>query len=363
MLFEMKTWAEELKFSNQNQFQGLQINAVQRITALWALSEATLGGMLHAFRIPFTGLFIGGSAIIFITLLATFASKKGTILRAMLIVMIVKALVSPHSPLPAYIAITFQGLMGELLFRFSPFFRLAALSLGLVALLQSALQKLLVLTIIFGKNLWESIDLFGNYILAQFLVEDQQLSLPISLFLIAVYITVHLIAGIISGLWAPFLARAVKDQLLRYHPSELGITERTSQHNNFRRPHRPWWKRISLLIFGAVAVAIIILSYIFPVFEKNEGSAALMMIIRSALILSLWFFILAPYLMTKFRSFLFKKKTFYAADIGEILTLFPAIKSIIKNSWKESKEFKSIQRFHRFSILSLTRLLSFQIKP
>jgi hypothetical protein len=48
---------------------------VQRLTALWALSEAAFGGVLHAFQVPFTGLFINASAIIFITLIAYYSKN------------------------------------------------------------------------------------------------------------------------------------------------------------------------------------------------------------------------------------------------------------------------------------------------
>ena len=62
-----------------------------RITALWGFSEATLGGILHAFKIPFTGLFVGSAAVIFISLIAHFTNetsnefaKRGTILKSLL---------------------------------------------------------------------------------------------------------------------------------------------------------------------------------------------------------------------------------------------------------------------------------------
>ena len=49
---------------------------ISRLTALWALSEAGLGGILHALQSPFTGLFVGGFAIILISLIAYFADDK-----------------------------------------------------------------------------------------------------------------------------------------------------------------------------------------------------------------------------------------------------------------------------------------------
>ena len=135
------------------------------LTALWALTEAALGGVLHAFRIPLTGLFINSSAVLFMVLIATSTDKKGAILKATLIVMIIKGMVSPHSPLTAYIAVGFQGLMGELLLRSKKYLTIASVALGTITLFQSAIQKIVVLTVVYGNNLWETIDVFLNFIL------------------------------------------------------------------------------------------------------------------------------------------------------------------------------------------------------
>jgi hypothetical protein len=142
----------------------LQVN---RLTALWALSESALGGLLHAFNIPFTGLLINSSAIIFMVMIAAATNKKGWILRATLIVIIVKGIVSPYTPLTAYLAVAFQGAMGELLLRSRKHLLLPVLLLGIITLFQSAIQKIIILTVVYGKALWESIDIFGNLVLSQ----------------------------------------------------------------------------------------------------------------------------------------------------------------------------------------------------
>lgn len=328
------------------------------VTATWALSEAALGGVLHALRIPFTGMFIGGSAVIFITLLGVFSTQKGAILRAMLLVMIVKALVSPHSPPPAYMAIAFQGVIGEFLFRWIRVTRLAALLLALLAMAQSALQKLIVLTLVFGRNLWESIDLFGNYIIGQFLPEAGTLDWSISLFLITVYCGLHILTGLITGLWAPSIAAAVQNELSQNRLSPPAPQPDADNHQLSGRKPRPLLKRKGLLLLGVVAVSVVILSYVFPVFEKSKGMAALIMIIRSVVLLSLWFFLLAPYLTGKLRTFLSRKQSLYAGEIDQILKIFPLLKAIIRNSWQRSGKYTSLKRIHFFIVFSLTQLMT-----
>ena len=56
---------------------------------------------MHAFKLPFTGLFVGGFAVLCVGLLAYVERPAAsTILRATALVLLVKAVVSPHSPPP-----------------------------------------------------------------------------------------------------------------------------------------------------------------------------------------------------------------------------------------------------------------------
>ena len=57
-----------------------------RLIALWALSEAMLGGIIHGLRIPVSGLIVGSCAVICICLIAWYVPKKGSILKATIIV-------------------------------------------------------------------------------------------------------------------------------------------------------------------------------------------------------------------------------------------------------------------------------------
>jgi len=73
---------------------------IQRLIALWALVESGLGGYMHALKIPFTGIVLGGSAVVILSLIAWFSEKPfRTLLRATLLVILVKFTVSPHTSL------------------------------------------------------------------------------------------------------------------------------------------------------------------------------------------------------------------------------------------------------------------------
>jgi hypothetical protein len=88
----------------------------EKLTKLWALSESMLGGVLHAVKMPFRGMILSGAAVILIGMLANFSEKRGQIFRSTVLVVTIKATVSPHSPLTAYLSVFMQGLLGELFF-------------------------------------------------------------------------------------------------------------------------------------------------------------------------------------------------------------------------------------------------------
>ena len=123
-----------------------------RITALWAFSEAFLGGLLHGFHVPFTGLVLSSFAAVCIASLTINDYAKGKILKATLLVIIVKAILSPHTPPTAYFAVFLQGFFGELIFSSRLPFKISALLTGIIE--SSPFQK--------RRNLPESVPSRGT---------------------------------------------------------------------------------------------------------------------------------------------------------------------------------------------------------
>ncbi|RYY58950.1 MAG: hypothetical protein EOO12_16710, partial [Chitinophagaceae bacterium] len=166
--------------------------ALQRITALWAFCESGLGGVLHALRLPFTGLVVGSFSVLCITLIAWLsAGRYRQVLHSLLLALIVKAAVSPHSPPTAYLAVAFQGLAGYGIYKMMGVRQLSIYLVAVLALLESALQKLLTLTIFFGKSFWKATDELLAYI-----GKELSVALPLgSVLLVSVYVGIYLLGG------------------------------------------------------------------------------------------------------------------------------------------------------------------------
>ena len=112
--------------------------ALTNLTALWAFSESFLGGILHALKVPFKGMIVGNIAVMIITFMANFTFQKGMILKAGIISIILKAILSPHTPVTAYLSVFLQALIGESLFWKRRFMTLSAILLGIITSILSS---------------------------------------------------------------------------------------------------------------------------------------------------------------------------------------------------------------------------------
>jgi hypothetical protein len=338
-------------------------NSVERLIALWALSEGFLGGILHLAKIPFTGLILGNVAVILITLIAKFSDKRGMILKATLIVLIVKGILSPHTPLTAYLAVSLQGIFGELLFYKRKFPFVSALLLGILVSLFSSVQKVFFLTVIFGKNLWDSIDQFTLIIFKEFfgLINS---GITISVWLIAIYASIHLIAGILTGLYAARLARRT-DGILKNESNKILFNVNSfievENSKTKKSKHKRWWFKPSGIFFFILTISLFTYSYLYPDYPHIKKDSLLIMLLRGILLMFIWYKFLSPLLMIGFKKMMNKKRNKYTKEIENVVNVLPLFKSIINFCWKETSSEKGLKRLHRFFTLSLLNLLTVEL--
>ena len=331
--------------------------ALIRLTALWALSEAGLGGFLHLFRTPFTGLIVGGIAVILLSLMAIVSENVlKSIPRALLLVLIVKMSISPHSPLPAYFAVSFQAFAAVFLFRYIPSFKLACLLLGMLALMESALQKIITLTLIFGQSLWESIDVFANYVIEKMSWFSYLQESHASKWLIIIYISLYAIAGIITGLLSGMM------------PGKIDAALENTTHNNWKSEEnypaprkmkkKAFWasKKLRMLV---LIFFLILMVYIFVPAAKSIINP-IFIFLRVLLILSLWYFIVAPLLMNIFQKFVKKRASAYRAEVDQALSLLPVFRVMIFSIWRRHGDKALYHRIQAVFIDIVANALKFK---
>ncbi len=339
-----------------NDNQNYQIS-ILKITALWAFSESAFGGILHALTIPLRGIFISSAAVLYISLVALFSKSSKEILKSILIVLIIKALVSPHSPLTAYFAVSVQGLLGYLLFITKKFYRSSALFLGILTLLFSGLQKIVVLTVLFGNTIWKSINIFIKQVSNEFLSLGLNPDIHYAYLLIGLYVSIHLIAGIFIGIYAGMLPGRINYHSKQIPQAFIEDSENNIPHRDRKKKKKSWIFRPSGIIILSASILLLIFSYISPASQEITALEIIIMIVRSILLTLLWYAIFAPIVKKLFQKYLSNKKSAYAKEIDEIINLFPAFKKVVSYCWKNSISEKGVKRIRKFLSTSFYYLL------
>ncbi len=329
-----------------------------RIITLWALTEAALGGLLHAFRIPFTGLIVGGFAVIYIGLLATLAGPK-SILKATTIVILIKFSISPYTPVTAYLAVFLQGLIGYSLYSIFKSRMAASLMLGILALVLSASQRIIIITLVFGQTFWNSIDDFADRIITGIVGSSltyQEFS--VSLIIISSYMLLHLSGGILFGILGYKMPLWIADYKTTFSMNSL----KSQQLNEAVRKKKKWYEKRLFKTAVFFMLGAFILTYIFP----YEGHSLLIdvvyMLLRAIVIITVWTFIVAPFISRLLAKYLGRKKEIYSDTIEEVNSLIPLFKHIAAFCWKETAGFSKLRRLKEFLLrvvaISLTIDLS-----
>ena len=329
--------------------------AVQRLTALWALIECGLGGILHALQVPFKGLFIGGFAVIIISLICVVSiDKKRSLVMAWMVVMSVKLILSPHTSPVAYIAVSFQAFTGLLLFSILSSRYWAALLLAILAMLQSAMQKIIVLSLLFGKSIWDAIDEWGIWVGEMMGVWIQTSS---SLWLISIYTGIYLVGGVVIGHIAGRLTHTVFED---WEKARFRLTLDKDHQLNISFKRRKYRYR-SLIILSILLFLIVI-----TLFIRTDGDTAwldaIKVLARVMIILMIWFVWVAPFIARFFQKYFVKKSGEYSKEISQTMELLPYIAWIIKKAWNDSSSHGWVQKIPFFFRLVIMYVLLFKIE-
>jgi hypothetical protein len=359
----LQTEAIRIEEAEVQQNPPLSSSKVGKITALWALSESALGRILHALKFPFRGMIISSvaiiliSIIILISMIARFSDKRGQIIKSTILVILIKAAISPHSPLTAYLSVFLQGLLGELFFFTKKFKMLSSLLLGITVSFLNGFQKVLVLTLIYGMTLWETVDDFLNYIAEKWFMFNNSDPIDFSALLIGFYVGIHLILGVIAGILAYTIPNSVEEKLKE--PSLIiPLIERKENERKFRRKKKSKWLKPSALLIFILSVIIILASYLYPETSRFDVNAIIIMLVRSVLIMAVWFFMVAPRITNFLKKYLHKKQNKYVKEFNSFVSFMPNLKILVASAWKSSSKFKRVKRIKLFLITCLVYLLN-----
>jgi len=327
--------------------QANQNDAVHKIAAIWAFAETGLGGLMHAFKIPFTGIFVGGMAVLMLIQLGHQSNFK-TIIQTTLLVMLVKLIASPQAPAPAYLAVAFQGFSAAMIYLLIPQKTLASILFSMLAMMESAFQKLIVTTLIYGKSFWQAIDLFSEAVLKEM---GSSIDLNLSWWLIYGYCAIYFIWGIFIGIWGLSIQRRKEKtgiELLKFiQEKQIQIPEPVTNSKNKKSNYLPY---VSVFVILAMCFTFYVLGF--------NSNALSYILLRSLFALLLLLFVINPFLKFLLLKWANKQSEKRQIEINRLLDLLPNMKynwllakEVIRLSSK--KQFKLFRTLETFIFISL----------
>jgi hypothetical protein len=218
-------------------------------------------------------------------------------------------------------------------------------------------QKILILTIVFGNTLWESVDEFTSFVINKFVTEGSDVSIQFSYILIGSYLGLHIVLGFFIGLFAGKLPEKIaeinKSNILDVELINNSISDNELNKKKYKR----WWQRPSALLLFLFFITIVILSYIYPDFGSNKAYDIGIMLIRAIVILVLWYTVVGPLILKGLRKYFNRKKSLYSSEITKIVDSFPRLRTIASHSWKLSLQDRGIRRIKSFITYLIASLL------
>ncbi len=329
---------------NKSETHFFNAGVITRITALWAFSEAFMGGILHGFKIPFAGLLLSLIAAICMSIVAVYNKKRGTILKITMAVLAVKFILSPHTPPMAYVAVLMQGLAGELFFFTRKANRVAAFFLTMFCLLYSAFQHLFILTLVFGKDFWPALDVFLNGITKTFIKKSQHYSL----YLVLLYISCYFIAGVLGGVLNWRIITTIQSGVMPevMQNIELKQSSNSSDTKIDNKKRRTTYKLLYIILF--ILTTMLVLSYT-PLLSKTFFNSKIgQILLRGTLIMVVWNFVLSPLLAKLINRWLVKYRKNNNGLLQQLLSLFPDMKKLVLISWQLAKSKSKLARVPTF---------------
>ncbi|MBU1373492.1 MAG: hypothetical protein KKG25_10390 [Bacteroidetes bacterium] len=304
---------------------------IDKLTALWALSESGLGGILHTFQIPFSGFFLAAFAILIIKLIAFYSKNPfQNILKATFLVLLIKAAVSPQSPPFAYLAVAFQGLSGAIIFKIIRKQAYATYLHAIFSLMETAIQKLLVLWIFLGASFFQAFDDFSKGIFKNLNMDISSFSSVIMGFYLLIYFSWAIYIGYLSNHLPENLS---KRQFKFENDESIAIDKIPLKKSSYLK------KIVGplLIISGVYLLALITHSEIF-----------LKSFYRTLIILFIWWLI-NPFLRKGLKRLFDKQRNNYREDFSNIFSLLSITKSKIKPAFAMArKEVKGIKVYKEF---------------
>jgi len=322
---------------------------LRKITAVWAFTEATLGGFLHLMQIPFTGLIVGGFASFFICLLAYYGGGRRVIWKSTLIVLVVKFVVSPYTPLTAFLSVALQGFLGQLLLFNPRYYRYSAPLFCVAISLIFSLQKVLFTSILFGMEFWRATTEYINFIIEKVFYINT--SIDYASWLVLIYIFLHLLGGAVAAYASLVFPELIRKNIvvLNQFSKSYEIPDEKNNSASSKKRKKKFFKIFILLLLLSGSL----LPYLSSEFENRFGNVFIIILARAILILIVWSRISKTIMKQFVEKYAEKLHKEYSEEVKSILITIPSYKMIIKSVNRQLSGESFLKKYPKLVLNSL----------
>jgi len=256
--------------------------------------------------------------------------------------------------------VSFQGALGYLLYSLGRPGYAASVTFAVGAMLESALQKLLMLVLFFGEPLQAAVDGWGAWVVKRYFSSYAGADVSLTWILVGGYVGIYLIGGIAIGIFAARVSRTV-DRALEAPPTFPNLQAAVSAESapTVRKPSRRarrkrrrmlWWLLVALVLGASVY------------FQSDANGAALsagLYLARTLAIVAVWYFLVAPFLARQFRRWLLGRQGRYSSELDAVMDAAPLLRQIARQEYASlSRSYAGFGLFRhwlvRVLVLSLT---------
>jgi nucleoside-triphosphatase THEP1 len=222
--------------------------------------------------------------------------------------------------------------------------------LAVLSLLESGLQRILALTILYGNDLWV---VFNNFING---LTKQKVSTNYSLWIGGGYVALHLITGVVVGWWASLLPKRIEKW--RNDEKYSIVTDATAIFTLPAEIKKKKRLKKGLFIIWLLLIGLYVQSYFKIGSPLLPSHISLKILLRSVIIVLGWVFIIGPLLKQLLHWWLKKKQTQSQQDVQEVLRMLPTTQQLIAQSWKQSAGNKGWKKINVWSKMVLVNSLT-----
>lgn len=313
---------------------------VFRLTAFWALSECGLGGILHALKFPFSGILLCGISVGIIFLILYFSNCSWKpLIHALVIVLLLKFLLSPHTSISAYFAVGFQAIISFMIYRSGGFNFFTILITTVIAYLETASHKLITLTVFGGISFWKSADIFINKVLSEFFGLNTTHGMQ---YLLIFYFVIYFIAACIVGI---FIYR-IWSRLKLTNWEAMGemklVIGDTKDILNPKKSNNKWY-----WIFLTIGILILVPTLLLLTGNLSKEWLGFYLL-RTVGLVILWYYVLNPMIIKFLSNKVQKVLPSMQVEIDDVQQLFPKLKLMIAVAWHQAKSSKGLLRYEDF---------------